>query len=95
MSKKTKKTAVPRRTDLQVALRAAQFRGRPLDRPRTLEQIAEEAGIGRNWLWHLAIGRAAVQPDLLPKLAKALAISEARLDKLSRAAVAAFGRRAG
>jgi transcriptional regulator with XRE-family HTH domain len=47
----------------------------------TLEELAEEAGVGRNTIWRLEHGVMGAQPRTIRKLAKALNVEPEELVK--------------
>ena len=47
----------------------------------TLEELAEEAGVGRNTIWRLEHGVMGAQPRTIRKLAKALDVEPEELVK--------------
>jgi transcriptional regulator with XRE-family HTH domain len=47
----------------------------------TLEELAEEAGVGRNAIWRLEHGVMGAQPRTIRKLAKALNVEPEELVK--------------
>ena len=47
----------------------------------TLEELAEEAGVGRNTIWRLEHGVMGAQPRTIRKLAKALNVDPEELVK--------------
>ena len=47
----------------------------------TLEELAEEAGVGRNTVWRLEHGLMGAQPRTIRKLAKALDVEPEELVK--------------
>ena len=48
----------------------------------TLEELAEEAGVGRNTIWRLEHGVMGAQPRTIRKLAKALNVEPEVLVKM-------------
>ena len=51
----------------------------------TMEELAEEAGVGRNTIWRLEHGVMGAQPRTIRKLARALGVEPEELVKTGNA----------